>query len=512
LFFQFSHCYKTWSLRLRSPSKFSAFFIKTKEFFLRREWRVPAFLPRPCRFSPLQLFFYSADHETGRFSSARRHGCRISCAGLEQVKFFKAGYMDAFNIEGPGILRGEVEASGSKNASLPILAACLLTEDECVIENVPDLRDVRTMMRLLEMLGRAVERDGDDIIVRAGRATSFEAPYDLVSTMRASISVLGPLLAKEGEAKVSFPGGCAIGARPIDLHLKGLEALGAEIEITHGYVHARSRGLKGATIYLAGPNGSSVLATDNVMMAAALAEGVTVIQSAALEPEVVDACNFLLAMGAKIEGIGTSTLTITGVPRLHGCRYRIIPDRIEAGTLLSAAACTGGEIFVRGARADHLGSVLDAFRAAGMDVQSDGAGIGLISRLPAKPVDIETLPYPGYPTDMQAQMMALLACAEGTSAVTEHIYAERFMHVAEFNRMGANIKLDGNRALVHGVKKLEGAPVMASDLRAGAALVIAALTAEGSTLVRRVYHIDRGYARLEDKLGSLGAKITRVQE
>ena len=422
--------------------------------------------------------------------------------------------MDAYSIEGPGILRGEVEASGSKNASLPILAACLLTEDECVVENVPDLRDVRTMMRLLEMLGRKVTREGGDVIVRAGRAASFEAPYDLVSTMRASISVLGPLLAKEGEAKVSFPGGCAIGARPIDLHLKGLEALGAEIEITHGYVHARlpARGLKGATMYLAGPSGSSVLATDNVMMAAALADGVTVIQSAALEPEVTDACNFLVAMGAKIEGIGTSTLTITGVPRLSGCRYRIIPDRIEAGTLLSAAACTGGEIFVRGARADHLGIVLDTFRSAGMEVRSDAAGIGLKSRLPAKPVSIETLPYPAFPTDMQAQMMALLARAEGTSAVTEHIYPERFIHVAELNRMGADIKLDGNRALVRGVKKLEGAPVMASDLRAGAALVVAALSAEGTTLVRRVYHIDRGYARLEDKLCGLGARITRVKE
>jgi len=420
--------------------------------------------------------------------------------------------MDAYSIEGSAVLRGEVDAAGSKNASLPILAACLLTEEECVVENVPDLRDVRTMVRLLGILGRTVERDGADIVVRAGRVTSFEAPYDLVSTMRASISVLGPLLAKEGEAKVSFPGGCAIGDRPIDLHLKGLEALGAEIEITHGYVHARSRGLTGADIYLAGPNGSSVLATDNVMMAAALAEGVTVIQSAALEPEVTDACNFLAAMGAKIEGIGTNTLTITGVPRLHGCRYRIIPDRIEAGTLLAAAAGTGGEVFVRGARADHLGIVLDTFRSMGMHVRSDAAGIALEARLPAKALNIETLPYPGFPTDMQAQMMAILARAEGASIVTEHIYPERYIHVAELNRMGADIKLEEHIALVRGVRKLEGAPVMASDLRAGAALVIAALSAEGTSLVRRIYHIDRGYARLEDKLRSLGAVITRVQE
>ncbi|HPH01413.1 MAG TPA: UDP-N-acetylglucosamine 1-carboxyvinyltransferase [Spirochaetota bacterium] len=420
--------------------------------------------------------------------------------------------MDAFSIEGPVRIAGETAAAGSKNSSLPILAGCLLTDDECIIENVPDLRDVRTMLRLLEMLGRKVERRGGDVIVHAGRVTSTEAPYELVSTMRASISVLGPLLAKEGEARVSFPGGCAIGARPIDLHLKGLEALGAEIEITHGYVHACSPKLKGATMYLAGSAGSSVLATDNVMMAAALADGVTVIQSAAIEPEVVDACHFLVAMGARIEGIGTTTLTITGVPRLHGCRYRIIPDRIEAGTLLAAAACTGGDVLVRGADPAHLGIVLETFRRAGMDIVADQAGIRLRAGSKIHPVDFETLPYPGYPTDMQAQMMAVLAHAEGTSVITEKIYPERFIHVAELNRMGADIRLEGQTAVVRGVPKLEGAPVMASDLRAGAALVVAALAAEGTSLVRRIYHVDRGYEKLEEKLMALGARITRVKD
>lgn len=420
--------------------------------------------------------------------------------------------MDAFSIEGPVRILGETAAAGSKNSSLPILAGCLLTDDECIIENVPDLRDIRTMLRLLEMLGRTVERRGGDVVVHAGRVTSTEAPYELVSTMRASISVLGPLLAKEGEARVSFPGGCAIGARPIDLHLKGLAALGAEIEITHGYVHARSPRLKGTTMYLAGSAGSSVLATDNVMMAAALADGVTVIQSAAIEPEVVDACHFLVAMGAKIEGIGTTTLTITGVPRLHGCRYRVIPDRIEAGTLLAAAACTGGDVFVRGADSSHLGIVLDVFGRAGMTVTSSPEGIRLQAAGNVRPVDFETLPYPGYPTDMQAQMMAVLAHAQGTSVITEKIYPERFIHVAELNRMGADIKLEEHTAIVRGVSRLEGAPVMASDLRAGAALVVAALAAEGTSLVRRIYHVDRGYERLEDKLTALGARITRVRD
>lgn len=420
--------------------------------------------------------------------------------------------MDAFRIEGPVQISGETVAAGSKNSSLPILAGCLLTDDECIIENVPDLRDIRTMLRLLEMLGRKVERRGGDVIVHAGRVVSTEAPYELVSTMRASISVLGPLLAKEGEARVSFPGGCAIGARPIDLHLKGLSALGAEIGISHGYVHARAPKLKGATMYLAGPAGSSVLATDNVMMAAALAEGVTVIQSAAVEPEVVDACRFLVAMGAKIDGIGTTTLTINGVPRLHGCRYRVIPDRIEAGTLLAAAASTGGDVFVRGADASQLGIVLDLFERAGMTVNSSLAGIRLQAGKEILPVDFETLPYPGYPTDMQAQMMAVLTRAKGTSVISEKIYPERFIHVAELNRMGAEIRLEEHTAIVRGVPRLEGAPVMASDLRAGAALVIAALAAEGTSLVRRIYHVDRGYERFEDKLTALGARIARVKD
>lgn len=420
--------------------------------------------------------------------------------------------MDAFQIRGPVVIKGETRAAGSKNSALPILAGCLLTEDEVILENVPDLRDIRTMLRLLEILGRPSVREGGTVTIKAGKVVRTDAPYELVSTMRASISVLGPLVAKEGEAKVSLPGGCAIGPRPIDLHLKGLEALGATIETHHGDVIARAGRLQGKRLDLGGPFGSSVLATDNVMMAAALAEGETVIESAAREPEVVDACNFLNAMGAKIEGIGTGVLRITGVDRLHGCRYRIIPDRIEVGTLLAAAACTGGEIFVAGARADHLERVIEVFRAAGCTIDADAAGIRLATGGRLASVETETLPYPGYPTDMQPQLMAMMALADGISVITEKIYPDRFIHVQEFVRMGADINLKGTSAVVRGVPHLEGAPVMASDLRAGAALVIAALAAEGESLVRRIYHVDRGYEQLEKKLEALGASIKRVSE
>ena len=420
--------------------------------------------------------------------------------------------MDAFQIQGPTIISGETNAAGSKNSALPILAGCLLTEDEIILENVPDLRDIRTMLKLLDILGRKSERQGPDVIIKAGKITRTDAPYELVSTMRASISVLGPLVAKEHEAKVSLPGGCAIGPRPIDLHLKGLEALGATIETHHGDVSASTDGLKGQRINLGGPFGSSVLATDNVMMAAALAEGETIIESAAREPEVVDACNFLKAMGAKIEGIGSSVLKITGVQRLHGCRYKIIPDRIETGTLLAAAACTGGSVFVKGARADHLDRVLELFRQSGcqLTINEDGIGLSVEGRMTN--IETETLPYPGFPTDMQPQLMAMMALADGISVITEKIYPDRFIHVQEFARMGADIHMEGASAVVRGVQKLEGAPVMASDLRAGAALVIAALAAEGESLVRRIYHVDRGYEKLENKLEALGAKIVRVKD
>jgi len=420
--------------------------------------------------------------------------------------------MDAFQIHGPAVISGETHAAGSKNSALPILAGSLLTEEEVLLENVPDLRDIRTMLKLLGILGRRSERQGPDVILKAGKISWTDAPYELVSTMRASISVLGPLVAREHGAKVSLPGGCAIGPRPIDLHLKGLEALGVNIETHHGDVSATTEGLKGARINLGGPFGSSVLATDNVMMAATLAEGVTTIECAAREPEVVDACNFLLAMGAKIEGVGSGVLKITGVPNLHGCRYRIIPDRIETGTLLAAAACTGGSIFVKGARADHLERVLELYRQAGCELTINEDGIGLSVKGRLKNVETETLPYPGFPTDMQPQLMAMMALAEGISVITEKIYPDRFIHVQEFARMGADIHMEGASAVVCGVQKLEGAPVMASDLRAGAALVIAALAAEGESLVRRIYHVDRGYEKLEDKLEALGASIKRVKE
>jgi UDP-N-acetylglucosamine 1-carboxyvinyltransferase len=420
--------------------------------------------------------------------------------------------MDAFLIEGPTRISGEVDAAGSKNAALPILAGCLLTEEECLLENVPDLADIRTMLHLLEMLGRRSERDGGTVRILPGKVTCHEAPYELVRTMRASISVLGPLVGKEGRARVSFPGGCAIGPRPIDLHIKGLEALGAEIEVHHGYLDAKASRLRGAQIYLAGASGSSVLATDNVMMAAVLADGETVIEGAALEPEVVDACHFLQAMGAKIEGIGTSVLRITGVQELHGCRYRVIPDRIESGSLLAAAAITGGSLLVRGARADHMGRILDLFIESGATVETGPDGVRLTAGSRIRPVEVETKPYPEYPTDMQAQLMALLSLGEGLSAITEKIYPDRFIHVPEFNRMGADIKMEGATAIIKGVPRLEGAPVMSSDLRAGAALVIAALAAEGESRVRRIYHVDRGYERFEEKLQSVGARIRRVTE
>lgn len=420
--------------------------------------------------------------------------------------------MDAFQIKGGVRISGEVTASGSKNAALPILAACLLTDDEICLENVPDLRDINTMLKLLDHLGRKTVREGKNIIVRQGPLTANEAPYELVSKMRASIAVLGPLLTRLREAKVSFPGGCAIGTRPIDLHLKGLEALGARISVEHGYVHATTDGLQGVAMHLAGPFGSSVLATDNVLMAAVLAEGETVIEAAALEPEVVDTCHFLQAMGAKIEGVGTSVLRVQGVARLHGCTYRVIPDRIEAGTLLTAAAATGGELFVKNAWKAHLGKVLEVLQGAGAEIDVRLEGIHIKGPEQIQPVNIETLPYPEFPTDMQAPLMALLLRGRGTSVITEKIYPDRFIHVAEFNRMGADIRIEGTSALVQGVRQLEGAPVMASDLRAGAALVIAALCAEGESLVRRVYHIDRGYEELELKLNRLGAEIVRVKD
>lgn len=421
--------------------------------------------------------------------------------------------MDKLIVEGGNKLSGTVVISGSKNACLPILAASLLTGEECRITNVPDLKDVSTMIKILSSLGRKVKRSKDTVSVTGGEATNRVAAYELVSTMRASIVVLGPLLAKYGEARVSFPGGCVIGPRPIDLHLKGLRALGAEIRIIEGYLVARAKKLAGAKIYLGGHFGSSVLATANTLMAAVLAEGETVIENAACEPEVEDLTNFLIAMGAEIQGAGTPTIRIRGVRKLKGARYRIIPDRIEAGTYMIAAMITGGRLFLEGAMAGHNLALIDKLKEAGGAVE--GKTDGLEVRHPGgtiRATDIATLTYPGFSTDLQAQMMSLATVSDGISVITEKIYPERFMHISELNRMGAGIILEGSTAIIKGVRKLSGAPVMASDLRASAALVLAGLVAEGRTEISRIYHLDRGYEHIEEKFSRVGAKIRRVKE
>jgi UDP-N-acetylglucosamine 1-carboxyvinyltransferase len=420
--------------------------------------------------------------------------------------------VDRIIIQGGKRLNGEIAVSGSKNAALPILIASLLTAEACNYRRVPHLADLRTTLKLLSGVGERSDNqawlDGaDEITLCADRITSFAAPYELVKTMRASFLVLGPLVARFGQARVSTPGGCAIGARPIDLHLKGLEALGATIEQTHGYIEATAVKLRGAKIYLDLP---SVGATENLMMAASLAEGVTVIENAAKEPEIEDLAKALNAMGAKVQGAGCDILQIEGVPSLHGVNHEIIPDRIEAGSFVIAAAITGGDVLVQGARADHLEAFLIKLKEAGVEWSADERGIRLRGSGKIKSVDVKTLPYPGFPTDLQAQMMVLLAIADGVSVVTETIFENRFMHAQELDRMGAQIKLEGNRAVVRGVRELSGAPVMASDLRASMALVLAGLVANGTTEISRVYHLDRGYERIEKKLSLLGAQIARV--
>jgi UDP-N-acetylglucosamine 1-carboxyvinyltransferase len=420
--------------------------------------------------------------------------------------------MDKFVIEGGKRLKGEVEASGAKNSALPILAATLLAEGESIIENVPNLRDIGTMVKLLRSLGARVNQSQNSISVKPGNSLIPLAPYKIVSEMRASVCVLGPLLGRLGEAEVSFPGGCVIGPRPIDLHLKGLAALGAKITIEHGYVKARGNGLRGAEVYLGGPSGSSVLGTDNVMMAAALAKGETVIESGACEPEVVDLANFLVAMGAKIEGQGSHRIWIRGVKKLRGARYRIIPDRIEAGTYLIAGAMTGGNVSVRTTLPEHHNALMDKLTQAGCQISKGKNFIRVRARSVLRPVDVTTLPYPGFPTDLQAQMMALMVITPGISIITEKIYPDRFMHVSELNRMGSRVFLEGASAIVTGVARLSGAHVMASDLRASAALVLAGLVADGRTDIHRVYHLDRGYEKVDKKLAALGASVWREKE
>jgi UDP-N-acetylglucosamine 1-carboxyvinyltransferase len=416
--------------------------------------------------------------------------------------------MDKLAIQGGARLSGEIRISGAKNAALPILCAGLLTAETLRLENLPKLKDISTSLTLLGHIGMQVELDDKNSVdLQAAHLDKLEAPYELVKTMRASILVLGPILARYGEARVSLPGGCAIGSRPVDLHIKGLQAMGAEIHIEHGYIHAKAARLQGARIFM---DTVTVTGTENLMMAATLANGVTVLENAAREPEVFDLAQCLIAMGAKIEGAGSDTITITGVETLHGATHKIMADRIETGTYLVAAAMTQGQVKLLGTRADTLDAVLEKLREAGaqIDVESESISLSMQSR--PRAVSIKTAPYPAFPTDMQAQFMALNCIAVGVSRVTETIFENRFMHVQEMQRLGADIEVEGNTALVRGVDKLEGAVVMATDLRASASLVLAALVAEGETVIERIYHIDRGYECIEEKFSQLGARIRRV--
>ena len=418
--------------------------------------------------------------------------------------------MEKFLIEGGTPLRGTVRVSGSKNSTLPIMAAAIMADEPVTLKEVPRLRDVATLASIMGELGVRVERITDLIRIETLNPSMIDAPYDMVRKMRGSICVLGPLLAKRGQAKVALPGGCVIGTRPVDLHIKGLRALGADIDVRHGDIIATAKRLKGAEMYLGGAFGSTVLGTANVMSAAVLAEGHTVIEGAACEPEVEDLGNFLNAMGAQVKGHGSQRIEIDGVDRLHGCEYSIISDRIEAGTLMIAAAAAGGSVRIENARLDHLRAVTDKLTEIGVEITNGGGAVHVTGNGRVKATDIVTLPYPGIPTDLQAQFMTLLALANGISIVTEKIFPDRFMHVSELDRMGAHIRKEGPNAIVIGVNELSGAPVMASDLRASAALVIAGIAAQGMTELNRVYHIDRGYERIEEKLNSLGASIQRV--
>ena len=416
--------------------------------------------------------------------------------------------MDKFIIEGGKKLEGRVRISGSKNAALPVLVSSLLADGWSTYHNIPDLADIRTIKKLLANHGAQMEGQGETLRINGGSIVSCEAPYDLVRTMRASVLVLGPLVARMGQARVSLPGGCAIGARPVNLHLKALEAMGAEIELKEGYVEAKAKRLNGATIYF---DISTVGGTENIMMAAALAKGTTRLENAAKEPEVVNLADTLEAMGAKIKGAGTDVITIEGVNSLRPCEVNVIPDRIEAGTFMIAASITGGDVILEGCNANHLDALILKLKEAGIAISAVEGGLRVQGAPEIKSVDVKTLPYPGFPTDLQAQIMALMAVSQGSSVITETIFENRFMHVAELRRLGANIAVDGHNAVIKGVKKLRGAPVMATDLRASASLVVAGLVAEGKTTLSRVYHIDRGYQAIEKKLTALGANIKRVK-
>ena len=415
--------------------------------------------------------------------------------------------MDKLLIAGGVRLSGEIAISGAKNAALPILCAALLTKEPVTFTNVPRLNDIGTLLRLLEQMGVKVARDGDTVTLDAGGVNNPVASYEMVKTMRASILVLGPLLARFGEARVSLPGGCAIGARPVDQHIKGLQAMGAEVKVEHGYVNARVPRLKGARIFT---DMVTVTGTENLLMAACLADGETVIENAAREPEVVDLANCLVAMGAQISGAGGDVIRIRGVQALHGATHRVMPDRIETGTYLCAAAVTGGEVRVTGTSASYLDAVIDKLMDAGCEVTAERDAIRLKAPARLTAVSLRTSPYPAFPTDMQAQFCALNAVAEGVGTITETVFENRFMHINELSRMGAQFQLEGNTVISTGVAQLTAAPIMATDLRASASLVLAALVGKGDTVVDRVYHIDRGYDCIEEKLGSLGALIRRV--
>jgi UDP-N-acetylglucosamine 1-carboxyvinyltransferase len=418
--------------------------------------------------------------------------------------------MDKILVHGGATLSGSVRISGSKNSALPILAAALLTKEPCIIHHVPDLSDINYMLQILSHLGAEVERASGTVTIKAEKIRTH-APYDIVRKMRASVCVLGPLLGREKEATVALPGGCVIGDRPIDLHLRGFQALGAAVRVVGGDVKVFASELRGASVSLRGKYGSTVLGTGNVMMAAVRAEGVTVIEAAAAEPEVVDLADFLNAMGARIEGAGTRRIIIEGVAELHGAEHQVIPDRIEAGTFLVAGAICGKGVTLRNVIPEHLTAVTERLDASGFHLSQTERTITINPNGGARSLELTTEPYPGFPTDMQAQMCAMLATGAGISTVTENIFPQRFMHLSEIKRMGADIKIEGSTAIIQGVERLSAAPVMASDLRASAALVLAGLKADGITEINRVYHIDRGYEHIDDKLAGLGAQIERVK-
>jgi len=416
--------------------------------------------------------------------------------------------MDKLLIEGGARLSGEIAISGAKNAALPILCSALLTTEPVTFTNVPRLNDIGTLLRLLEQMGVKVSRDGDAVTLDASGVDNPVASYEMVKTMRASILVLGPLVARFGEARVSLPGGCAIGARPVDQHIKGLQAMGADVKVEHGYVHAKVPKLKGARIFT---DMVTVTGTENLMMAACLADGETVIENAAREPEVVDLANCLVAMGARISGTGGDVIRIQGVAALNGATHRVMPDRIETGTYLCAAAATGGDVRLTGTSASYLDAVIDKLMDAGCEIIAERDAVRLKAPARLNAVSLRTAPYPAFPTDMQAQFMAINAVAEGTAVIRETIFENRFMHAVELQRLGADIKIDGNTAFVKGVTSLQGATVMATDLRASASLIIAGLVAEGQTTIERIYHLDRGYEKLEEKLAALGARVSRIR-